>query len=274
MTVTEKITDTQGKRGQVTHNAADVYETFFIPALFEQWPPATADLLQVKPGERVLDVACGTGILARHFAERVGDENLVCGVDINEGMLAVAKRRAPGVQWRQGHAEALPYENDGFDCVACQFGLMFFENRHTAIQEMMRVLKPGRKLAISVWDKLENTPGYAAMTTLLQELFGNTFADELRAPFILGEEDKFAEVIKAAGVHNFTIHTIPGMARFPSLDDWIYTDIKGWTLADMIDDAQFQRLSRTAHKLLKQFTDGNGTISFEAPAHIAVISKT
>jgi len=263
-----------GKTGQLTKSAAEIYEEFFIPALFEQWPPVIADLLQVNQGERVLDVACGSGILARHFVERVGDARLVSAVDINDGMLTVAKRLSPHVQWHCGPAESLPFDSDSFDGVASQFGLMFFENRLAAIREMMRVLKPGRKLAISVWDKLENTPGYASMTNLLQELFGDSIADELRAPFVLGDKKTLTEVICAAGEYDFTIHTMPGFARFPSLDDWIFTDIKGWTLADKINHAQFELLLRSARKSLKQFTEDNGEVSFAAPAHIVVLTKS
>ena len=155
-------------RGQVSRSAAEVYEEFFVPALFRQWVQPVADAADIRAGDRVLDVACGTGILARHAATRVGAAGSVCGVDINEGMLAVARREAPEIEWRKGAAEALPFADDGFDAVVSQFGLMFFADQAKAIREMRRVLRPGGRLAVAVWDSLANTPGYAAMTALLQ----------------------------------------------------------------------------------------------------------
>ena len=92
-------------RGQVNSSAAEIYEAFFIPALFQEWAARVADAAQLQAGQRVLDVACGTGILARSAAERVGMGGSVVGLDVNEGMLAVAAAKAPQVEWRRGQAE-------------------------------------------------------------------------------------------------------------------------------------------------------------------------
>ncbi len=167
-------------RGQVTRNAAEVYDEFFIPALFQQWPRRVADAAGIQPGQRVLDVACGTGVLARHVADRFGPRSVV-GLDVNEGMLAVARRAAPEIDWRQGRAEALPFADASFDVVVSQFGLMFFADQQAAISEMARVSGPAGRLAVAVWDRLERTPGYAAVTALLERLFGADIADALGA---------------------------------------------------------------------------------------------
>jgi SAM-dependent methyltransferase len=141
----------ESDRGQVSGNAAEVYEEFFVPALFREWAIRVADAADIQPGWRVLDVACGTGILARTIAERLGAKGSVVGLDLNEGMLQVAKRKAPAIEWRQGRAESLPFEAHSFDATVSQFGLMFFEDRRAALQEMARVLKPGGHLAVAVW---------------------------------------------------------------------------------------------------------------------------
>lgn len=269
-----QITELRGKKGQLVQSAAEIYESFFVPALFQQWPSIIADMLKVSSAQSVLDVACGTGILARHFAERVKDARQVHGVDVNDGMLQVAKEKAPNVQWRKAPAEALPFDSDCFDNVACQFGIMFFENREVALQEMVRVLKPGGKLAVAVWDKLENNPGYKSVTELLQQLFGDAIANEMRAPFNLGNKDTLAELFLKAGLTDFSFHTHSGTAQFPSIDEWVFTDIKGWTLADAINDEQFDRLLEAAYDALKNFTDSSGAIRFAAPAHIVIVEKT
>jgi ubiquinone/menaquinone biosynthesis C-methylase UbiE len=262
------------EKGQVSRSAAEVYEEFFIPALFGEWAPRVADAAHIQPGQRVLDVACGTGILTRTVAQRVGTGGSVVGLDMNEGMLAVATRKAPQIEWRQGKAEALPFNADHFDAVVSQFGLMFFENRAVALQEMLRVLRPGGYLVIAVWDSLKNTPGYAAMVDLLQRLFGEHIAHGLRAPYLLGDQEKLRSLLAEAGLSKpVTITTHQGTVRFPSLESWIYTEIKGWVLADLLDDAQLELLRREAKQELSPYGLADGRIAFNAPAHIVSYVK-
>jgi SAM-dependent methyltransferase len=260
-------------KGQVIASAAEVYEEFFVPALFQDWPVQVIDAARIKPGQSVLDVACGTGILARGAAGRVGPNGSVVGVDINEGMLAVAKEKAPQIEWRNGPAEALPFNNNSFDAVVSQFALMFFEDKVAAIKEMARVLRPGGHLAVAVWDSLENTPGYDVMTQLLQRLFGDEAANALRAPYILGDRQIVHSLFESAGISDVQIETHEGTARFPSIESWVYTDVRGWTLADMIDDEQYELLLKEAKQELQPFVSTQGIIAFSAPAHIVTATN-
>ncbi|RMF02717.1 MAG: methyltransferase domain-containing protein [Chloroflexi bacterium] len=258
----------ESDRGQVNASAAEVYEEFFVPALFGEWSSRVAEAAHIQAGQRVLDVACGTGVLACAAAERVGAQGEVIGLDINEGMLAVARRKAPHIEWQSGPAEDLPFENYSFDAVVSQFGLMFFEDRQAALAEMKRVLRPGGRLAVAVWDSLGNTPAYATVTDLLQRLFGDEAANALRAPFKLGDTALLQSLFSQVGVPNAKITTVEGAARFPSIEAWVTTDVKGWTLADMIDEAQFQQLLVEAKKALQPFVTSNGSVAFTSPAHI------
>jgi SAM-dependent methyltransferase len=259
--------------GQVIQSAAEVYEEFFLPALFEQWAQRVADAAMIQPGDRVLDVACGTGVLARAAALRSGAADRVTGLDVNEGMLVVAKRKSPEIQWKLGRAEQLSFQDNHFDAVVSQFGLMFFEDRQAAIREMFRVLRPGGRLAIAVWDTLEHTPGYAEMTLLLQRLFGVAAADALRAPFILGNLQQLCVLFSEADLPDVHIATITGTVRFPSIKSWVFTEIRGWTLAGSLDDAQFDRLCRQAELDLHKFVTEDGSVRFDIRAHIITAEK-
>jgi SAM-dependent methyltransferase len=259
--------------GQISTAAAEIYEAFFVPALFAQFAGPVADATGVQRGQAALDVACGTGVLARALAARVGDGGRVVGLDRNPGMLAVARAAAPRIDWRAGMAEALPFEAAEFDAVTSAFALMFFEDRATALAEMWRVLRPGGRMAVAVWDVAEASPGYAAMIDLLERLFGPATADALRAPFALGDPGAFRALFERAGIPDVRVETTPGVARFPSIEEWVRTDVKGWTLADMIDDAGYERLQRAAREELRAFAGPDGAVAFPAPAHVAVASR-
>jgi SAM-dependent methyltransferase len=260
--------------GQVTRSAAEIYEAFFVPALFQQWPPQVAKAAGLAPGQRVLDIACGTGVLAREAARQVQPGGAVTGLDRNPGMLAVARRAAPEIEWQEGLAEQLPFRDGTFDRVLCQFGLMFFEDQAGALKEMRRVLRPGGALAVAVWDAIDRSPGYAAMADLLERLFGPRIAAELRAPFALGEKAELRRLFDRAGLPSVRVDTLEGTARFPSIEAWVHTDIKGWTLADRIDDDQYRTLLAAAARDLQGFARTDGQVAFAAPAHVATATRS
>lgn len=258
-------------RGQVAIAAAEVYESFFVPALFGQFAPVVCDAALVDEGQRVVDVACGTGVLAREAADRVGPTGQVVGVDVNDGMLAVARRLRPEVDWRPAPAEDLPLDEGSVDAALCQFGLMFFDDRTAALRELGRVVRPGGRLAVATWSGLERTPGYAALSQLLGELFGDQAARSLEAPFVIGTEELLRAELDAAGLHDATIVERPGTARFPSYEAWLTTEIRGWTLADSIDDDQFAELLDVGRSRLATFVTGSGAVELAAPALVASV---
>lgn len=259
--------------GQVVASAAEIYEQFFVPALFAEWPERLLEAAKVQDGNSVLDVACGTGILTRAAAQHAGETGSATGLDINDGMLAVARQKAPHLEWKIGMAESLPFHHSTFDRVVSQFGLMFFENQVEALLEMSRVLRPGGILGVAVWGRLEETPGYTAVATILAELFGDEIAQSIEMPYSLGDTQLLASLFAQAGMVDVKIQTLMGQARFDSIDAWIYTDIKGWTLADMIDDEQYALLQEVARQRLTQFVLADGSVVFDAPAHIVTYSK-
>jgi SAM-dependent methyltransferase len=261
----------ENETGQVSDSAAEIYEEFYLSAMFEEWPARVIEAARIESGQQVVDVACGTGVLTLAVAKQVGAEGAIVGVDINAGMLKIAREKAPEIEWRQASAEALPLDDESFDCAVSQFGLMYFENQQTALQEMMRVLRPGGILAVVVWDKLENIPGLAAEEELWQRLFGDEAADE--APYSLGDLEVLQKLFTSAGIPGAKIRTCEGTVRFPSIEAWIYAGAKGWTQDDMIDDEKYEILLREAHRELTSFARKDGAVSFSAPGHIVTARK-
>jgi ubiquinone/menaquinone biosynthesis C-methylase UbiE len=250
--------------------AAQAYEELHVPALFRQWTVPMLDSISAKSGNCIIDVACGTGILARQAAESYGNNGLIAGVDPAPGMLAVARRLAPSIEWRVGTAESIPYSDSVFDAVVSQFGMMFFDDRAQALREFLRVLKPGGKISVAVWDKLENSEAYPLEVELLDSLAGKRAAEALMAPFVLGDKDKLNKLFKSTGIHRVELTTHRGTARFPSIKVMVEADLRGWlpVMGVVLPEELIQEILTEAEHRLKSYVQANGEVVFEVPAHI------
>jgi SAM-dependent methyltransferase len=249
---------------------ARAYEALHVPALFRQWCPRVLDAAGVAIGHRVLDVACGTGVLAREAAVRVGSPGLVTGVDPGRGMLTVAKELAPHIEWQDGTAESLPFPDRSFDAVVSQFGLMFFTDRTQALREMIRVLKPGGRLTVAVWDSLEKSDAFPVEVELIERLAGQAAADALRAPFALGDRDTLIGLFENSEVTSVDIETHNGTARFPNVRTMIEADLRGWLpiMGVLLKEEQIEGILKAAEIALAEYVNEDGCVVFNAPAQI------
>jgi hypothetical protein len=150
---------------------------------------------------------------------------------------------------------------------------MFFADKVAGLREMLRVLKPRRRLAIAVWDRLEECPGYAGLVQLLENVCGREIADGLRVPFSLGDGRRLHVLCAEAGLGNVTLSTHPGEACFRSIRSWIFTNVNGWTFAPQIDTEQFVTLMQQAERALAAFTRADGSVAHRVSAHIIVAQK-
>jgi SAM-dependent methyltransferase len=252
-----------------TRSPADVYDTRFVPALLAQWGPVVAAEAGVREGDRVLDVACGTGALTLAAARIAGASGSVVGLDPNPDMLAVARRKPAQTEWLEGKAEDLPLPDNSFDAVVSQFGLMFFDDKPQALREMVRVLKPGGRLAVAVCDAVENSPGYGAFALLLDRLFGRDVGEAFRAPFSLGDAGRLHGICRKAGIEDAEVVRRKGKVRFNSIDDLVSTERACvWTLGGVLTNEQFQRLLEASESTLNPFVTEGGTVEFDMPSLI------
>lgn len=261
---------------QAQVDAARAYETLFVPALFGQWAPKVADAAQIQTGQRVLDVACGTGILARSVHSRTGRSGYVAGLDPSPGMLAVANDLAPAVDWCLGSAESIPFLDQSFDRVVSQFGLMFFADHQQGLREMLRVLTCGGRLVVAVWDSLVNMPAYCAEVALLERLAGPQAANALRAPFILGDPENLSAMFRDAGAVSVATTTHQGTARFPSIPAMVEADLRGWlpAMGVMLSEEQIGRMLDESQDVLGEYAGPDGQVAFVLGAHLVVAEKS
>lgn len=260
---------------QALIDAATTYEELMVPALFRQWSSKVADAAGIQPGQRVLDVACGTGVLSREAAARTGPQGAVTGLDPGPGMLEVARRAAPAVEWRQGVAESLPFPDNSFDVVVSQFGLMFFSDRREAIHQALRVLVPGGSLAFAVWDSLDKIPAYADEVALVEALAGEAAADAIRFPFRLGNEQDLVALFSEAGVTSVQCTTARERANFPSVRVMVEADLRGWLpiMGINLPEEKITSILEKAEDELQSYTTAEGKASFHCSAHIVTGKK-
>ncbi len=254
-------------------DAAMVYEELLVPGLFAPWARVVAEEARLKPGARVLDVACGTGALARAAARVAGGE--VVGLDLDEGMLAVAAGQAPGIHWTKASAEAIPLRTGTFDAVVSQFGLMFFPDPGKALQEMLRTLVPGGRLVLAVWDALERSPLFAELDAIYLRHLGEGAREALRAPFVLGAPQRLAGLLEAAGSGMPRIHTHRVKARFPSVEALVRADLEGWMPRAHVgfEPRHAASILQEAHRALRPFLTPEGRLEGEVSAHLATVVK-
>jgi SAM-dependent methyltransferase len=258
--------------------AAEVYEARFVPAIFAEWAPRLVDLAGVAPGWSVLDVACGTGIVARTVAPRVGRTGEVTGVDLNEAMLTVARRAAApsdaaaDIAWRQGDVAELPFADAAFDAVLCQMALMFFPDRVRALAEMRRVVRPGGRVAVCVPAALDDQPAYRVLVEVASRHAGPEALSLLGAYWSCGDLAALADRCGAAGLAVVETVTETGTARFASTDDMVATEVEGSPLVDRITDEVYARIRDDAGTELAPFVTPAGAV--EAPLVCHLVAAT
>lgn len=201
---------------QMAQSAAAKYEQY-IAASFEPWATDLVRRAGLQAGWHVLDLACGTGVVARKAGPLLGANGSIIGSDLNEEMLALARRRGlngPAVEWHRADAVDLPFESDQFDAVLCQQGLQFVPDKAAAVAEIHRVLRPGGVAAVSVWRSPEHNLYLAALADGLARHLSPEAGRSMLAPCGFGEPDELAALFTAARFASVSIDAVD-MIREP-----------------------------------------------------------
>jgi ubiquinone/menaquinone biosynthesis C-methylase UbiE len=256
---------------QVAGNVAETYERELVPTVFGPWAPRVLDLAGLQPGLRVLDVACGTGVVARVAAEAVGVDGRVTALDLNPGMLAVAADLPePGgaaIEWVEASAQALPFAEGSFDVVCCQLGLQFFPDREGALREMARVLVAGGRVVVMVWRTIDRSPGFAVLAEALGRTVGPDAEALMRAPFALGDADELAGLLRAAGFLDVAIRAETGEVRFATVETFVESYVSGSPLAAIVSAAPAEARTELVREVERAL--GPGPVRFPMEAHLA-----
>lgn len=218
------------------------YERYFVSSIGLPMARGLVEIAALRPGERVLDVACGTGVVARLAARAVGDGGTVAGLDVNPEMLAVARSVTPPdltIDWREASAEAMPFADGSFDAVLCQMGLQFVPDKQAALGEMRRVLAPGGRLALSV-------PGpapepFAVFAEALARHVGDEAARFVRLVFSLHDTAELRGLLDGAGFRDVSVQTGARSLRLPPPREFLWQYVHATPLAAAVADVGDER---------------------------------
>jgi ubiquinone/menaquinone biosynthesis C-methylase UbiE len=211
------------------------YESFFVPTIGAPMAKELVTEVAPRPGERVLDVACGTGVVAKLAAREVGATGSVVGQDVNPGMLAVARTTSPpdaSIDWRASDAASMPFPDDSFDVETCQMGIQFMPDKPAALREMRRVLAQGGRLAL-------NVPGptprmFAIMADGLARHVAEEAAGFVKQVFSLHEEAEIQELLKDAGFHDVSVQAGTKKLRLPPPAEFLWQYVHSTPLAGAV----------------------------------------
>jgi len=255
----------------------EIYERLLVGPLFR---PFAEDLIaRLKPGvhDRLLDVACGTGIVARVARERMGPAARIVGVDASAPMLVVARGIDSTIDWREGNAMALPVgEGERFSLLTCHQGLQFFPDKTAAVREMRRVLLPGARLAIGTWRPLAE----AALFRELHPIAERQLGPVVDARHSFGDADAIARLLTDAGFRSVTVETISHEIRMS--DGMVFARLNATALASMSEKTKtmnegdrqqaIERIVSDSAATIAKYTTG-GALVFELSTNIATAAN-
>jgi len=264
---------------QLDGSAAELYQHYLVPGITAKWAKDLVHRARLRGGEDVLDVACGTGVVARLAASKV-TPGRVTGLDLNAGMLAVARgvlNEGASVDWMEGSALDLPFPSGRFDAVLCQLGLQFFPDQPRALREMRRVVRERGRVAVSVYSPIERTPGANAFVSALDEVLGPEASRIKRGEHSFANPSQLEKLLDDAGFGTVDVQTVVQTISFPSVRDYVRFQLLATPMTTLLKDRiepERQAIissvaSRTAALSTPTMLEG-GKFTFPQEAYVSV----
>jgi ubiquinone/menaquinone biosynthesis C-methylase UbiE len=248
-------------------NRAQAYEHYLVPDMYAPWAEQLVDRLALDPSDSVLDVACGTGIVARVASSRLGPGGRVVGLDWDDEMLEVARsvswRARPAIEWRKGDATDMPFPDGRFDAVLCQQALQFFSDPDAALGEMARVLGAGGRAGLAVWRSIDHNPAYLPLADAVERYAGRDAGDIVRSAFPGWDRDQLHALVRGAGFRDVHVGIGIGTMRYPSPAEFLRREAAGSGLAaalDALGDDDLAALVKDLAVALRPYTDDDGLV--------------
>ncbi len=263
---------------QLSGNAPEAYELYMVPVITERYANHILRQAHLERGQRLLDIACGTGVVTRQAAREVGFNGKVTGVDLNQGMLDVARQTCryavPSIEFKQGDATKLALADNSYDVVTSNLALMFFPDRVAALREMNRVTAPGGRLVYTVWRNLETCPAWFHLTLALEKHLGGEAGAIFRSPFITKSVDEARSLTTQAGWKNVKVEIVVEQIRYPSFAEFVRQETESMpvpTLQKGMAEAR-EAITADVQKAFGHYADDFG-MSFPAEIYLVTARK-
>ena len=248
-----------------------MHEQYLVPAIYAQWAGRVAEIAEIDIGQHVLDVACGTGTLARAIQLETGLSGKIIGLDTNKKMLASAKTHSHGIDWQLGDATAMPFEKNRFDRVMCQFALMFISNRVSVIKEMLRVCKPDGLVVLATWGPLHHGGAYDALIKLVRKYLGSHAALKMSSPWALGKPGVMDALLLTSGVNEYECHQRVGQASYPSVRAFVEAHLRLAGEFKNLSEQSLEEIYNAANMELRPFLATGGQLVTQLNANIFAV---
>jgi ubiquinone/menaquinone biosynthesis C-methylase UbiE len=256
----------------------EIYERLLVPLIFESYALDLAERLAKTKPQDVLETAAGTGVLTRAMASRIPGHARIIATDLNQPMLDHARAQlchGGRIEWRQADALALPFADQGFDVVACQFGVMFFPDKLQGYMEARRVLKPGGHFFFNVWDRISENEFADIVTEALAALFPHDPPRFMaRTPHGYHDVEQIREELNAAGFANVSLDAVDGKSRASSPRDPAMAFCQGTPLRNEIEARDASRLEEATQKAAEALAQRFGPGAIEGRIRAFVITAT
>ena len=259
---------------QIEARAAGRYEEFVAP-LMAPFVTALLDEARLAPGDRVLDLACGTGFAARAAATRVGDGGTVVGVDVNAAMVTQARSVGGGsAVWSQGLAGALAIGSSSMDAIVCQQGMQFFADLPSALADAGRTLRPGGRLVATVWAPMERSVFMAAQHAAVADGLGPDASTSFRAALAC-TGDRLAEAFAGAGLAAVSVSEVVARPRLEDFATWARGQLAALPWGAALERARPDGIARTVAAMVRDLADHiDDAGCFEADLVSAMVAGT